>query len=64
MTDDPARFAWEEDHEEGDELLYTYGYHKVRGFEGVWQHGRDGEHVTASQAMLEIMQRREDHEQA
>jgi len=42
MTNEPARFAWEEDTDMVDEFLWEHGYARVRGFEGVWRHGPDG----------------------
>ena len=32
MTNEPPRFAWEEDTDEADEFLWEHGYARVRGF--------------------------------
>jgi hypothetical protein len=57
MTNEPARFAWEEDTDEADEFLWEHGYARVRGFENVWCHGADGPFLTRQQALEEIAER-------
>jgi hypothetical protein len=57
MTNEPARFAWEEDVDEVDEYLWKHGYKRVRGFEGVWRRRADGEPLTRQQALEEIAKR-------
>jgi hypothetical protein len=57
MTNEPARFAWEEDTDEADEFLWEHGYARVRGYEGVWRRRADGEPLTRQQALQEIEKR-------
>jgi hypothetical protein len=57
MTNEPARFAWEEDTDEADGLLWEHGYARVRGFENVWRRGADGPPITRAQALGEIAKR-------
>jgi hypothetical protein len=57
MTNEPARFAWEEDTEEVDEFLLEHGYARIRGFENVWRRGADGLPITRAQALEEIAKR-------
>jgi hypothetical protein len=61
--DEPARFAWEEDSDEVADFLWQHGYHHVRDFEGLWQHGSDGEFLTRMEAMEEIARRIADDEE-
>jgi hypothetical protein len=62
MTNEPPRFAWEEDTDEVDELLWDHGYTRVRGFEGVWCRGADGSPLTRAQALEEIAKRMDSDE--
>jgi hypothetical protein len=57
MTNEPPRFAWEEDTDVVDEFLWEHGYARVRGFEGVWRHGADGPFLTREEALAEIADR-------
>jgi hypothetical protein len=62
MQNEPPRFAWEEDTDEVDELLWDHGYTRVRGFEGVWCRGADGPPLTRAQALEEIAKRMDSDE--
>jgi hypothetical protein len=57
MTNEPARFAWEEDVDVADEFLWEHGYARIRGFENVWHRRADGEPLTRQQALQEIAKR-------
>jgi len=57
MTDEPARYAWEEDTDEVDEYLWKHGYARIRGYEGVWRRRADEPPVTREDALKEIAER-------
>jgi hypothetical protein len=57
MTNEPPRFAWEEDADVVDEFLWEHGYARVRGFEGVWRNRADGDPLTRDEALEEIAER-------